>query len=80
MRPGLWLLLGLSAALGDAGADFLTKRWFSHLPPYAMALVRLLGAIPFFAFAAWFIIPPVLGRTFLYAASLIIGHIYREII
>ena len=30
-----------------------------------MALVRLLGGIPFFAFAAWFITLPVLGRTFL---------------
>lgn len=65
MGPGLWLLLGLSAALGDAGADFFTKRWFSHLPPYGMALVRLLGAIPFFALAVWFIIPPPLSRTFL---------------
>lgn len=64
MGAGLWLLLGLGAAVGDSGADVLTKRYFSHLPPYGMALVRLLGAIPFFALAAWFIIPPVLDRTF----------------
>lgn len=65
MGLGLWLVLGLGAALGDSGADVLTKRYFSHLPPYGMALVRLLGAIPFFALAAWFIIPPSLDRSFL---------------
>ena len=65
MGTGLWLLLGLGAALGDSGADVLTKRYFSHLPPYGMALVRLLGAIPFFTLAAWFIIPPSLDRSFL---------------
>jgi drug/metabolite transporter (DMT)-like permease len=60
----LWLLLGLGAALGDAGADLLTKRHFSHLPPYGMALVRLLGAMPFFVLAVWFIITPSLSLTF----------------
>ena len=45
--------------------DVLTKRYFSHLPPYGMSLVRLLGAIPFFVLAAWFISPPTLDRTFI---------------
>jgi drug/metabolite transporter (DMT)-like permease len=61
---GLWLLLGLAAALGDSGADVLTKRYFSHLPPYGMALVRLLGAVPFLAAAAWFVNPPHLSLSF----------------
>jgi len=56
--------LGLGAALGDSGADVLTKRYFSRLPPYGMALVRLLGAVPFFALAVWFISAPPLSLTF----------------
>ena len=44
---GTWLALGLGAALGDSGADVLTKRYFVQLPPYGMALARLLGAVPF---------------------------------
>lgn len=64
MGTGLWLIFGLGAALGDSGADVVTKRWFSRLPPYGMAMVRLLGAIPFLALAACFIIVPHLDRTF----------------
>jgi drug/metabolite transporter (DMT)-like permease len=64
MGVGLWLLLGLGAALGDSGADVVTKRFFSHLPPYGMALARLLGAVPFLAAAAWFINFPVLDPAF----------------
>jgi len=47
MGLGTWLALGLAAAVGDSGADVLTKRYFVHLSPYGMALVRLLGAVPF---------------------------------
>ena len=65
MGIGIWLLLGLGAALGDSGADVLTKRFFSNLPPYGMALVRLLGAVPFLAAAAWFVRLPALDCTFL---------------
>ncbi len=42
-----WLLFGLGAALGDAGADALIKRHFSHLTPYGMGLTRTLCAAPF---------------------------------
>jgi len=49
MGIGTWLALGLGAALGDSGADVVTKRYFVNLPPYGMALVRLLGAVPFLA-------------------------------
>jgi drug/metabolite transporter (DMT)-like permease len=49
MGIGTWLALGLGAALGDSGADVVTKRYFVHLPPYGMALVRLLGAVPLLA-------------------------------
>lgn len=60
----LWLLLGLVAALGDSGADAVTKRYFSHLSPYGMVLARLLGSVPFLALAVWFISLPALDRTF----------------
>lgn len=69
MGAGLWLFLGLAAALGDSGADVLTKRYFSHLPPYGMALVRLLGGIPFLAAAVWFVSPPPLTRSFLFIVA-----------
>lgn len=60
----LWLLLGLGAALGDAGADVLTKRYFSHLSPYGMGLVRLLYALPLLALAALAVSWPALGPAF----------------
>jgi len=69
LGAGLWLFLGLAAALGDSGADVLTKRYFSHLPPYGMALVRLLGALPFLAAAAWFVSPPPLTGSFLFIVA-----------
>ncbi len=37
-----WFLLSLTAALGLATADALTKRYFSDLPPYRMGVVRIL--------------------------------------
>jgi uncharacterized membrane protein len=49
---GIWLALGLGAALGDSGTDVLTKRYFAHLSPYGMSLVRLLGAVPFLVLVA----------------------------
>ena len=49
MGMGTWLAFGLGAALGDSGADVLTKRYFVQPSPYGMALVRLLGAVPFLA-------------------------------
>jgi uncharacterized membrane protein len=64
MGSGLWLLLGLSAALGDSGADVVTKRSFAHLSPYGMALARLFAAVPFLVLAALFVQVPPLGRTF----------------
>ena len=52
MGVAIWLAFGLGAALGDSGADVLTKRYFTQLSPYGMALVRLLGAVPFLALVA----------------------------
>jgi drug/metabolite transporter (DMT)-like permease len=49
MAMGTWLALGLGAALGDSGADVLTKRYFVQSSPYGMALIRLLGGVPFLA-------------------------------
>ena len=64
MGIGLWLLLGLGAALGDSGTDVVTKRSFSQLPPYGMALARLLAAVPFLVVTALFVKVPPLGPTF----------------
>jgi drug/metabolite transporter (DMT)-like permease len=49
MGMGTWLALGLGAALGDSGADVVTKRYFVQPSPYGMALLRLLAAVPFLA-------------------------------
>jgi uncharacterized membrane protein len=64
MGIGIWLALGLGAALGDSGADVLTKRYFAQLPPYGMALVRLLGAAPFLALVALSLSRPELTGVF----------------
>jgi drug/metabolite transporter (DMT)-like permease len=64
MGIGLWLPAGLSAALGDSGADVLTKRYFVHLPPYGMALVRLLAGVPFLALAGLWLSLPTLTYPF----------------
>ncbi len=64
MGLGFWLPLGLSAALGDSGADVVTKRSFTGLPPYGMALARLFAAIPFLGLAALFVEAPPLSPTF----------------
>jgi len=72
MGLGLWLLLGLGAALGDSGADVVTKRSFSGLPPYGMALVRLLAAVPFLGLAALFIkVPPLSPGFFIIVAAML---------
>lgn len=67
--PHIWLLFGLGAALGDAGADVLTKRFFTHLSPYGMGLTRILCAAPLLAAAAWFVDVPPLDRTFWLAVA-----------
>jgi drug/metabolite transporter (DMT)-like permease len=51
----LWLIFGLGAALGDAGADALIKRHFSHLSPYGMGLTRTLCAAPFLLAASFLV-------------------------
>ena len=64
MGIGIWLALGLGAALGDSGADVLTKRYFAQLSPYGMALVRLLGAVPFLALVTLGLSRPELTHPF----------------
>jgi drug/metabolite transporter (DMT)-like permease len=64
MGMGTWLALGLGAALGDSGADVLTKCYFVHLSPYGMALVRLLGAVPFLVLAGFCLSLPQLTPPF----------------
>ncbi len=60
----MWLFFGLAAALGDAGADAVTKRFLTHLPPYAMGLARFLFAAPFLLLVAFGLSWPALDRTF----------------
>jgi drug/metabolite transporter (DMT)-like permease len=64
MGMGTWLAFGLGAAVGDSGADVLTKRYFVHLSPYGMALVRLLGAVPFLALVGLYLSLPSLTPPF----------------
>jgi len=64
--------MGLAAAMGDAGADVVTKRHFTHLSPYAMGLVRLLFALPLLAAVLPLVaIPPLTGSFWLVIAALI---------
>ncbi len=79
--PPAWLLLGLGAALGDAGADAVTKRYFSHLPPYGMALMRMLSAAPWLVAAQYFVAWPPLDQTFwLAVAALLILEIASSLL
>jgi drug/metabolite transporter (DMT)-like permease len=64
MGLGLWLFLGLGAAVGDSGCDVVTKRSFSGLPPYGMAMARVLAAVPFLLLAALFVRLPSLPAPF----------------
>lgn len=72
MSMGTWLALGLGAALGDSGADVLTKRYFVHLSPYGMALVRLLGGVPFLVLVGLFLsLPPLTPPFWVIVASML---------
>lgn len=88
---GLWLVMGLGAALGDSGADVLTKRYFVQPSPYGMALVRLLAGVPFLAVVGlslslpslkphfWFIMAAMLpleaAAMLLYMQALRVSHL-----
>jgi drug/metabolite transporter (DMT)-like permease len=61
---GIWLLFGLAAAIGDAGADAVTKRHLTHLSPYAMGLARFLFALPFLALVTLGLSRPALDAAF----------------
>ncbi|RJR32428.1 MAG: EamA family transporter [Deltaproteobacteria bacterium] len=64
MGIGTWLLFGLAAAIGDAGADAVTKRHLTHLSPYAMGLARLLFTLPFLALVGLGLTRPALDAAF----------------
>ena len=59
-----WFLLSLTAALGLATADALTKRFFSDLAPYRMGVVRILSTAPWMVLALLFLPAAVPDRTF----------------
>jgi len=64
-----WLLWGLGSALGLATADALMKRFFTHLTPYGMILVRLGYAAPILSLG-WLWTPrPALGPAFFLAVA-----------
>ncbi len=64
-----WLLWGLGSALGLATADALIKRYFSHLTPYGMILVRLGYTVPILSLG-WLWTPrPELGPVFFLAVA-----------
>lgn len=72
MPGGVWLILGLGAAVGDAGADVVTKRYLAHLHPYAMGLVRLLASLPFLLPALYFIRWPGLDGAFWWVVAVML--------
>ncbi len=51
----LWLPLSLLAAFALATADAVTKRYFSDLSPYEMAMIRLIYTLPWLASSLFFI-------------------------
>jgi drug/metabolite transporter (DMT)-like permease len=59
-----WLIMGLVAAVGDAGVDVVTKRHLTHLSPYGMGMVRVFFALPFLAALMPFMAVPELGSGF----------------
>ena len=59
-----WFLLSLTAALGLATADALTKRFFSDLPAYRMGVVRMLSTAPWMVLALLFLPRAVPDQTF----------------
>jgi drug/metabolite transporter (DMT)-like permease len=59
-----WFLLSLTAALGLATTDALTKRFLSDLPPYRMGVVRILSTAPWMVLALFFLPSAVPDRTF----------------
>jgi len=50
-----WLPLSLLAAFALATTDAMTKRFFSALSPYEMAMVRLIYTLPWLIFSLFFI-------------------------
>ena len=64
-----WFLLSLTAALGLATADALTKRFLSDLSPYGMGVVRILSTVPWMLLALIFLPAAVPDRTFWLAVA-----------
>lgn len=64
-----WLWWGLGSALGLATSDALLKRYFTHLSPYGMTLVRLGYAVPLLSLG-WLWTPlPDLDGTFFWVVA-----------
>jgi drug/metabolite transporter (DMT)-like permease len=59
-----WYFLSLLCAVSVATADALTKRFFSHLLPYEMGLIRIFFTLIWLGTAAFFIPRPNLDGVF----------------
>jgi len=64
-----WFLLSLTAALGLATTDALTKRFLSDLPTYRMGTVRIFSTAPWMAAVLLFAPTAVPDRTFWFAVA-----------
>jgi drug/metabolite transporter (DMT)-like permease len=60
----IWFPLALVAAMSSATNDVLSKRFFGHLSPYEMGLIRLLYAFPYLLVALFLIPWPLLDGVF----------------
>jgi len=60
----LWLTMSLAAALSAAATDTLTKRFFSDLKSFEMALIRLIYSAPILVIALLLLPRPDLDATF----------------
>lgn len=59
-----WFLLSLLAAVSLATADAMTKKYFGHLTPYEMGLIRLGYALPWLIASLFFISWPTVDGTY----------------
>lgn len=59
-----WILLSLLSAFTLATSDALLKKFFSHLTPYEMGLIRVLYTLPWLMLTLFWIPLPALDQTF----------------
>lgn len=65
----IWFPLALIAAMSSASNDVLSKRFFGHLSPYEMGLIRLMYASPYLLVCLFFVPWPQLDTVFWFSVS-----------